>query len=71
MLTPALRHLIASLPAVGSPRVEAMRLGLQAYASALGALVSTPALSHIAGDGGGDRFVAPASGERGRHACPP
>lgn len=47
----ALRDLIAYLPAIGPPRVEALRAALVAYESAIAALLPRRSLAQVAGDG--------------------
>ena len=63
-------RLIQSLPAIGSPRVQALRRALSDYASAIDALLPMLSLAGVAGDGevGGSRVppLAVAAGQLAR-----
>ncbi|MFW5740937.1 MAG: protein kinase domain-containing protein, partial [Myxococcota bacterium] len=47
----AMQRLSGCMPAVGTPRVEALRRAVDAYASAVATMLPMPSLSHVAGDG--------------------
>jgi hypothetical protein len=52
-------QLIESLPAVGTPRVEALRNALVAYTTSLGAVLAVRSLAQVAGDEGASNSRMP------------